>query len=73
MPSVNPSCVPQPWDLVQMDYASGLPEVLPGEAGFLVAVDCYTGNVIAQPVGAMTSEVSVRFLVEFMLFKYGLT
>ena len=55
-----------------MDYASGLPEVQSGEVGFLAAVDCYTGYVIAQPVQAMTSEVSVRFLVEFVLFKYGL-
>ena len=57
---------------MQLDYVSGLLETQSGDVGFIVAVDCYTGFVMAQPVRAMTASVSVRFLVDFVILQYGL-
>ena len=49
-----------------MDYVSGLPEVQSGDVGVLVAVDAFSGYVIAQPVRVMTAGVSVQFLVNYV-------
>ena len=45
----------------------GLPEIQTGEVGILAAVDCFTGFVFAEPVKAMTVDVSVNFLVDYLI------
>lgn len=57
---------------IQMDYVSGLPETQSGDIGLLAAVDYFTGFVVAWLVRALTADVSVHFLVNFIILQYGL-
>lgn len=71
-PPVIPLFVQQPWDMLQLDYVSGLPEIQTADMGVLAAVDAFSGFVIAQPVKVMTADVSMQVLVNYVMLYCGM-
>lgn len=38
----------------------------------MAAVDCFTGFVVAQSVSAKAADVSVKFLVDYLILHFGI-
>ena len=62
----------QPWDLIQLDSVSGLPQTYRKAVAFLTAVDCFTGFCVAQPVRNLTADAAATFFRDRVVFLGGM-
>ena len=55
-----------------MDWVLGLPETSDGNTCMWVAIDMYTGFTMAKAAKNTTSDITVNFFLDAIMFKFGI-